>query len=321
MNPTYDDIVWECIRHNKFGDRKVYDDPNAWLHVTHSFLNRHDYSQFVTNHSDGRILLVTYEKILGLGHWWYQARLDITKEVKFQVGGDCLLGPGNWAGGFSPLSRNTILLLSDYLESAISATALISSRGSVIEANRAFLEILGRGDGLLYLNGRLSVRNPDERVELQRRMNRFFLAGSKAGPNAMRVSRYLNDSGLCDEQETTPYLISLTPLFPSARKPWNVEDQVGLLTVVDPEVLPVINPRLLVEFYKLSNAEAHVASLLGAGRTVEEIAAIRSTSVHTIYCQVKSIIGKTGFKGQTDIARRVSALACLFASQKNVLSR
>jgi DNA-binding CsgD family transcriptional regulator len=66
----------------------------------------------------------------------------------------------------------------------------------------------------------------------------------------------------------------------------------------------------------LTLAEAEVAAALGAGHTIVCISKQRGVQVNTIYAQIKKIVEKTGYKGQADIARRVSDLSRIFGNRQ-----
>lgn len=59
-------------------------------------------------------------------------------------------------------------------------------------------------------------------------------------------------------------------------------------------------------FAGLTKSEADIATLLSQARMVEEIAAIRKTSVATVKSQIKGLLAKLGLRRQADLVRLVS---------------
>ena len=59
-------------------------------------------------------------------------------------------------------------------------------------------------------------------------------------------------------------------------------------------------------FAGLTKSEANIATLLSQARMVEEIAAIRKTSVATVKSQIKGLLAKLGLRRQADLVRLVS---------------
>jgi DNA-binding CsgD family transcriptional regulator len=252
--------------------------------------------------------LVCYEKIKGATNWWYQARIDITRELKERFKQDgVLLGPACWEGNFAPLARNTTVPITNVLEAMPAAGALIMARGRMLDANRALFAILREGDGLLKMDDRVVAREPSEQAEFQRRLARFFEAGTRGSPIAMRISRRE-----CHE----PYFLSVSSLLNLGQETWG-DGHIAVLTVANPAAAPVLDPAMLAEFFGITRAEAEVAAALGAGHTVAFIARQRGATLNTVYSQIRKIVEKTGYNGQTDIARRVTDLARIFGRQRS----
>lgn len=60
--------------------------------------------------------------------------------------------------------------------------------------------------------------------------------------------------------------------------------------------------------HQLTLAEAEIAIEINLGHTLNEIAAKRGVSIHTVRNQVKSAIAKTESRRQADLSRIVEAL-------------
>ena len=310
--PTFEDHLWQIIQARKAADPVVYRDPQAWIGASTQFRKISDYAQFITRHSDGRILFVCHERIRDVKSWCYQVRIDITQEVaaRFTGGGE-LFGPACWEGTFAPLARNSTVPITNVLEAMPAAAGLIMRRGKLLDANEALIEILREGDGLLRADDRVAAREPSEQAEFLRHLTHFFQAESQRTPIAMRISRRDSDE---------PYFISVSSLLDQEREAWD-SSHIGVLTVANPSVAPSIDPRLLMEFFGITLAEAEVAAALGAGHAIALIAKKRGVQTNTIYAHIKKIIEKTGYKGQSDIARRVSDLARIFGNRQHIRQR
>lgn len=301
--PTFQEFIWGSINSRKMADPFVYKDPHAWLNAAAQSRQLYEYSQFLTRHTDGRVMMVTYEKIKGTQDWWYQARVDITLQLKERLKQDgVMLAPTCWEGTFAPVARTMSVPITNVLEAMPAAAGMIMRRGKLLDANRALFALLSEGDGLARMDDRVVIREPSEQAEFQRRLACFFQDGDRRSTMAMRISRRESDS---------PYFLTVSPLLEPAQRTWD-DSHLAVLTVANPSVAPSIDPAILVEFLGLTRAEADVAAALGSGHTVVLIAKQRGASVNTVYSQIKKIIEKTGYTGQADIARHVSDIARIF---------
>jgi DNA-binding CsgD family transcriptional regulator len=68
---------------------------------------------------------------------------------------------------------------------------------------------------------------------------------------------------------------------------------------------------ILQALYDLSPAEARIASLILAGKTVAAIAADAGNSEHTVRTQLKSIFAKTGVSSQAELTRLLVDPMCV----------
>jgi DNA-binding CsgD family transcriptional regulator len=59
-------------------------------------------------------------------------------------------------------------------------------------------------------------------------------------------------------------------------------------------------------FAGLTKSEANIATLLAQARMIDEIAAIRKTSVATVKSQIKGLLAKLGLRRQADLVRLIS---------------
>ena len=303
----FEQFIRGNVNSRKLADPFVYEDVGAWLDAAARSRRTCEYSQFMTRHTDGRVLLVNYERVRGATEWWYQARFDITDQLKQRFKQDgVLIGPACWEGLFAPLTRTRRVPITNVLEAMPAAAALIMARGKLLDANQALFALLREGDGLMKVDDRVLIRERAEQAEFLKRLVTFFQSPAPRPTLAMRVSR--RD---CDR----PYFLTVSPLAESSDDAWG-DGSIAVLTVANPSASSTIDPSILAEFLGLTRAEAEVAAALGAGHTIAFIAAQRNASRHTVYAQIKKIIEKTGYRGQADIARHVSDIARIFGSRR-----
>jgi DNA-binding CsgD family transcriptional regulator len=306
---TFQQFGWRCIENRKPADPRIYQDPHTWMDACVRYRRFYDHAQIVVHHTDGRVLLTCYEKIRDVAGWWYQARIDITQTLKMRVKQDGVaLGPAWWEPGLAPVARPSAVPDTNLLDAVPAAAGLIMSRGLLLEANQALCALLRTGDGLVKQEGRVVARDPAEQGEFRGRLARFFKPDGPRSPVAMRISR-------CDSEE--PYFVTVSPLLGQQQETWD-NGPLGMLTVANPSVMPLMDPGMLAEFFGITLAEAEVAAALGAGQTTAFIAEQRGVQINTIYAQIKQIGKKTRYKGQADIARRVSDLARIFGTRQVV---
>ncbi len=305
--PKFDHFLWRCIENHKLMDAFVYQDPHEWIHEADRAREEVDCRRFVSHHTDGRVLLVCYEKIKSATNWWYQVRIDITQELKtrFRQQG-VLFNPTCWDGIFAPLARSATTF-TNVLEAMPVAAALIMDGGKLVDSNRALMAMLREGDGLTKVGDRVEARDATEQAGLLRRLASFFEPGKPQAPMTLRVSRH---------GSAQAYLVTVSPLFDQVAKTWD-HGLIGMLTVVDPSAAPPVDPRLIAEFFGITVGEAEVALALGEGRSIAAIASQRGVQVNTIYIHIRRIIEKTGYGGPADIARRVADLATVFGSRRS----
>ncbi len=177
--------------------------------------------------------------------------------------------------------------------------ALLDAVGQVVFINRQMHSILFDDDGIFISGGRLRFSDSPSQKTFASLLGRPRL---DASGGARRVPRPSYGS---------PYEVVLTPLpgsdGRSAFAP--LEGRRGwLLLVVDPDLRRRRPLGRLKRIYGLTDAEAHVADLLAAGRTVRQVAGIRGTSVNTIKSQARAVYGKTRVSSRAELVGRLSEL-------------
>ncbi len=302
---TFRDIVWECVKHKKFGSDSIYSDPDRWIGYAENLRRFNRFWQSFTLHSDGRVIEITYERLDDTDGWWYQIRRDVTSNFleSFRGGFDSLISLNGSSALPQPSQSAFVVRLLDALPYP---AALLTPRCQVIDGNQSFISILSRGDGLAVVGGRLCIPDaPTEQAELAKRAAGFFRRRART-PITLRVSRM---------DQPAPYFATLSE--PPARSIGSDGPMNGilLLTLVDPDMLPTVSPRAVADLLQITGSEAEIALALCSGRSVDEIAEDRGVERRTVYNQVSSILGKTGLRNQAGIVRQVTTICWHFGSR------
>jgi DNA-binding CsgD family transcriptional regulator len=90
----------------------------------------------------------------------------------------------------------------------------------------------------------------------------------------------------------------------------------ALLFAFDPEATPNVTVDLIRRLFALSEAEAELSAALCCGKTLDDVASQRGTSINTIKSQLKSIFLKTGTKRQSELVSLLLASPAYFLAQK-----
>lgn len=96
-----------------------------------------------------------------------------------------------------------------------------------------------------------------------------------------------------------PMVVHVHPVRRSARDVFSSSSAIVLVTPVSVSDMP--SAALLQGLFDLTPAEAKVASALGGGKTITQIAAGSGTSASTIRNQIRSVFTKTGLHRQSDL--------------------
>jgi DNA-binding CsgD family transcriptional regulator len=91
-----------------------------------------------------------------------------------------------------------------------------------------------------------------------------------------------------------------------------------LVLATDPEVKVNFPDAILRALYDLTPAETEIANGLLTGFSLEDISLFRKVSVATIRSQMKTLMGKTDTRRQSDLVRLLSALPRTAPSQNTL---
>ncbi|MDB5761548.1 MAG: helix-turn-helix transcriptional regulator [Herminiimonas sp.] len=185
-------------------------------------------------------------------------------------------------------------------------TLLFDEYSRVAHHNRSAAALLSAGSGLRMDNGHLQTSDP----ALTRKLNLEI-------GNAIRASRgdasELDGVVLLPRTDHMPLMLMIAPLRMANRSP---AQGAALLFAFDPETTPAITADLVRRLFALSEAEAELSIALCCGKTLDDVAGERGTSINTVKSQLKSIFGKTGTKRQADLVSLLLASPAYFLAQK-----
>lgn len=188
------------------------------------------------------------------------------------------------------------------LEALDTGVACLDGTGRAVFANAQARRIAADGDGFGFDKGYPTSSSPAGRAALQR-----------------AIAVVLGGQGTVVGAPPAPVLIPR----PSGRSPYRVDvaparqasggtprsRSHALLFIVDPARTPTATPGRLIAIFGLTTGEATVATLVGEGRSLEEIAELRAVRVQTVRTQLKQIFAKTGANRQSALAALVRAAA------------
>jgi DNA-binding CsgD family transcriptional regulator len=198
----------------------------------------------------------------------------------------------------------------DFLASGLDVLAmptfLFNESGRVAHMNRSADTLLRAHDSLSLEDGHLMISD----AVVTRKLN-YELT------NAIHASRgdgsELNGVVLLPRLGRMPLMLMIAPLRLAGGA---VVCGAALLFAFDPESTPPITADMVRQLFGLTEAEAELAVALCSGKTLDDTAVARGTSINTIRSQLKSIFGKTGTKRQADLVSLLLASPAYFLAQR-----
>lgn len=185
-------------------------------------------------------------------------------------------------------------------------TLLFDEFGMVAHHNRATDTLLNEGSSLRLENGHLQAGDKATTRKLSMEITK-----------AIRASRGetsdLNSVVLLARTGHLPLILMIAPLKMAGPPPVH---GAALLFVFDPEARPSITADLVRRLFALSEAEAELSVALCGGKTLDDVAQQRGTSINTVKSQLKSIFLKTGTKRQSELVSLLLASPAYFMAPK-----
>ena len=197
------------------------------------------------------------------------------------------------------------------LDAARQPVLLVDRSGRVIHANATAETVLRAADGLSVSRDGLTAATSAATRTLKRLIaaaagDRSHNEGGTRGLGIGGTARLPRPSG-------RPALAAI--VIPVRGRgefaawdlaPW--EDPVALLSISDPLLSHDTPPRLLMDLYRLTPAEAALASRLQAGEDLNMIAAATGRSVNTVRNLLARLMDKTETRRQAELVRLLESL-------------
>ena len=186
-------------------------------------------------------------------------------------------------------------------------TLLFDENSRVIHTNLSASALLDRSGSLWLDNKYLVTRDAKVTRSLNLELSNAIRASRGNGGDPAGVV-------LLPRAARMPLMLMIAPLSLSGASARGA----ALLFVFDPEAVPAVTHGVIRKLFGLTEAEAELAVALCSGKTLDDTASERGTSVHTTRSQLKSIFGKTGTKRQADLVSLLLASPAYFLAQAPV---
>ncbi|WP_211463210.1 helix-turn-helix transcriptional regulator [Collimonas silvisoli] len=185
-------------------------------------------------------------------------------------------------------------------------TLLFDEYSRVVHTNRNANALLSSGISLSIEGGHLFTSDAAATRGLNLELTNAIRASRGSGAELAGVV-------LLPRLERLPLMLMIAPLRLAGAFP---VQGAALLFIFDPEMTPTITSDLVRRLFGLSEAEAELAVALCSGKTLDDVAKERGTSMNTIKSQIKSIFLKTGTKRQSELVSLLLASPAYFLEQK-----
>jgi DNA-binding CsgD family transcriptional regulator len=183
--------------------------------------------------------------------------------------------------------------------------ALIDARRSLQGCNAAMQQALDRADGIRLVDGRVIARTPREDQSLAQAVRRVL------GERRERALLEIERPGC-----PLPYALLIRADGPAAA--FGRDDPLLLrITLADPACLGTEAMRQIGAAIGLTASERDVALSMVQGHDVPEIAARMQIATNTVRWHQKRIFSKTGARGRTELALRLTHALSLFGAATN----
>lgn len=284
---TYDSVTWKVVEAGLVDDHVFLSDPQAWLRGAHNFRSGHRLAQYIVHHNTGRTYLAHHQLIEGVGK--IAIRFDFTKKIisneMREDFHDC-----NFDIFHSRRSRI------NFHHNTKFPSAVVSITGKLIDANKEFMDIIERDDGVSILSGRLSIDSLSCNRTFYEILERTSNTSGKSSGDVIKIPR---------KDGKKIYIISIRPLRASMLSSISEVRGASLVSFMDPDFQPTIDPEIVQKIFDLTAAEARVAVSIAHGSDLAEIALSHNVSVGTVRNQLKVIFSKTGVSRQAELVRLI----------------
>ena len=179
--------------------------------------------------------------------------------------------------------------------SKIPQSIIVLDRSSkVIFTNESAERMIALRDGLITAKGILTAGSIKETRQLHEAVGKAFMLEQNEIVEPVSVIQLTRPSGLRPLQLlVAPFRSSCTGSF--------LPETLALVFVFDPEVRPSTADEILRRIYKLTPAEARIASLIAQGLSTKDVGQMLSISENTARTHLKRIFSKTDTSRQSDL--------------------
>ncbi len=181
----------------------------------------------------------------------------------------------------------------DYLPIGV---ALVNEEATVLALNRQAEAIIAKNDGLATMGGRLCASRPRATAELRRLI---------AAASSTTCGKGLSSGGALSLPRPSllrPLSLLVTPAPASEHRDGHMHP-TAVVFITDPEEETHSAQEILMHLYRLTRAEARLASVMMQGTSLREAADRLQLSYETCRSQLKSVFLKTETSRQTDLVR------------------
>lgn len=190
--------------------------------------------------------------------------------------------------------RNVAL---DVLDGLALGLLFVAVNGHVLFANRIAERLLLGRHALSVRRGRLQSTEPGRQRDLER------LIGEAARTSG---GKGLSSGGILSlpRQDGAPLTVLVSP-FRSRTMGYGPGMPAAVVMFSDPDARRPVSPRVLMQVYRLTKAEARLLAALLAGQALAEYAGHAGISINTAKSQMRDVFLKTGQARQVDLVRAV----------------
>lgn len=173
----------------------------------------------------------------------------------------------------------------------------------IIAKNKKAKELLAAENGLMIDRYGLLKLKDDDLTSAARQ------SIQKCSDTASGESNSFEHNLLAPKKDgTDPYLVEVTPLRDGDDE-MNEDLNAALVLIIDPGHPMHLSCDAAVRLFKLTDAEASVVSLLVDGKTISEIADVRSVSSETVRNQCKAIHNKMQVRNRAELIKKIVGLS------------
>lgn len=176
------------------------------------------------------------------------------------------------------------------------ATLALSSSGQVLWANRLGLALLRAGTWFHEAQGRLCASNPDGNACLQLAIRQAL---AEAKPSSVNLGAKGGPEHCC---------LTLIALKDAQVIPLSASRAALLAVITTNSGQRIATVQQLMDFFRLTPAEARLVRALAHGETVDEYASHEQLKRATVKTQLQAALAKTGTRSQRDLVCLVRAL-------------